>query len=119
MTTLASHPLSAEQLDILDAIADTETPLGMLRFEDFKAACIEDGERHQGWVNPNRVSAILHARFGEIDPRSYSAKWGPACGSGPRAFMTKTDVEVPIESAHSKGNSNKGVRMRRLRVVTT
>lgn len=116
MTTLATHPLDPNQLDLLTAIADTETPLGSLRAQDFRDACETDASRHEGWVNPNRVSALLHERFGEIKPQWLSAQWAPACG--PKGFMDKTDVEVPIDPKHSKGNGNKSVPMRRIREVS-
>lgn len=118
MTTLATHPLDPNQLDLLTAIADVESPLGSLRFADFRAACVADGEAHEGWVNPNRVSALLHDRFGEIGPNAYSGMWAPACGRGPCGFMDKTDVEVPIDPTHSKNNGNKGIKLRRLRKAT-
>lgn len=116
MTTLATHPLNPDQLNLLDTITAVETPLGSLRFDDFKAACIEDGNRHEGWVNPNRVSAILHDRFGEINPRSLSAWWASGCSRG-KGFMDKSTVEVPIDPTHSKGNGNKSLPMRKLRAV--
>lgn len=119
MTTLATQPVTGDQLDLLDAITAIDTPLGSLRFEDFKAACIADGEAHEGWVNPNRVSAILHDRFGEIGPNAYSGMWGPSCGRGPNGFMDKSDVEVPIDPKYSKGNGNKGIKLRRLRKATS
>jgi hypothetical protein len=111
-TQLAAHDLDPNQLDLLQLVADNDTPLGRLHRDDFEAACraVADAD---GWVNPNAVSAWLHARWGEIDPRWYSAQWAPACG--PKGFLIKTDAWVPIDGEHSRGNSGKSVRMRRLR----
>lgn len=99
--------------DLLDLLADAQTPLGKVRMDDFREACRQDADAHGGWVHPSRVSALLHARFGEIDPRSFSAKWAPACG--PNGFLTKTSELAPIDPAHSRGNGNKDVRLRRWR----
>lgn len=113
MTTLAAIPVMDDQLDLLSLVSDNDTPLGKLHAADFEQACraVADVD---GWVNPNLVSAWLHARWGEIDPRSYAAKWAPACG--PKGFMdTHHDVQVPIDGRHSRGNQNKSVAMRRLR----
>jgi hypothetical protein len=112
MTTLAAHDLDPNQLDLLQLVADNETPLGRLHRDDFEAACRAVAD-DAGWVNPNLVSAWLHARWGEIDPRWYSAQWAPACG--PKGFMDKTDVRVQIDATHSRGNGNKDVVYRRLR----
>lgn len=112
MTILSATPVDPDQLDLLDAIADNETPLGSLHAADFRTACeaVADSE---GWVNPNLVSAWLHARWGEINPRWYSAQWAPACG--PKGFMDKTTRPVQIDPARSKGNGNKATVYRRLR----
>jgi hypothetical protein len=113
MTTLAASPVDPHQLDLLDLLADADTPLGRLHRDDFEQACraVADAD---GWVNPNLVSAWLHARWGEIDPRWYSAQWAPACG--PKGFMDKhPEVRVQIDGKHSRGNSNKDVVYRRLR----
>lgn len=110
---LAATPVDGEQLDILNEVADTQTVLGSLHKEDFRAACVLDAAKHEGWVNPNRVSKILHDKFGEINARWFSAQWAPACGSN--GFLDKTDVWVAIDGTHSKGNGGKTVRLRRLR----
>lgn len=115
MTTLATQDLDPNQLDLLSLVADNVTPIGTLHRDDFKAACLEDGRRHEGWVNPNRVSAILHARFGEINPRALSAQWAGACSKN--GFMDKTTVLVPIDPTHSRGNGGKEVRLRKLRTA--
>lgn len=112
MTTLATHAQSPDQLSLLDAIADTKTPLGKLHAADFREAC--EAVAFDGWVNPNLVSAWLHAKWGEVNPRWYSAQWAPACHPE-KGFMTKTDREVPIDGTHSRGNQGKTVRLRRLR----
>lgn len=112
MTTLAAHDLDPNQLDLLEAIADNVTPLGRLHRDDFEQACRAVAD-DAGWVNPNLVSAWLHARWGEIDPRWYSSQWAPACG--PKGFMDKTAVRVQIDATHSRGNGNKDVVYRRLR----
>lgn len=115
MTThLASHPLDASQLSLLDAIADSETPLGSLHRDDFRAACVAVAVN--GLVDPNKVSAWLHERFGEVSPRWYSAMWAPACG--PRGFLDKTSLKVQIDPKHSRGNGGKEVFYRRLRVTS-
>ena len=110
--TLAAVPVDPDQLDLLTCITDESTPLGSLHRADFQAAC-EAVADDDGWIDPNRVSAELHRRFGEINPRAYSAQWGPACG--PKGFMTKTDRPVAIDGAHSRGNSNKKTFWRQLR----
>lgn len=110
---LASVPVCDDQLDLLSAIADTVTPLGKLHAEDFEQAC-RAVATNDGWVNPNLVSAWLHARWGDYSPNWYSAMWAPACG--PNGFMdTHEDFQVPIDGKHSRGNQNKTVAMRRLR----
>lgn len=111
MTILAARPL--DDPDLIDGVADTITPLGLIRMADFEEACRADADAHGGWVHPSRVSAILHARFTEIDPRSFAAKWAPACG--PDGFLDKTEMPAPIDPTHSKGNGNKLVRLRRWR----
>ena len=113
MTTLATHDLDPNQLDLLAAIADNESPLGSLHASDFRAAC-EAVADSDGWVDPNLVSKRLHDTFGEISPRWYSAQWAGACGKN--GFMdTHREVLVPIHAARSKGNGNKSLPMRRLR----
>ena len=111
-TALSSAPVEAEQLDLLTALADVESPLGRLHADDFQHACriVADTD---GTVNPNHVSAYLHQRFGEINSRWLSAMWCSSCG--PKGFLDKTDEWVPIDSTNSKGNGNKSVRLRRLR----
>ncbi len=111
MTVLGSGPL--DEPDLLSMIADPQTPLGKVRMDDFRAACKADADAHRGWVHPSRVSALLHDRFGEIDPRSFSARWAPACA--PAGFLDKTDVLAPIDPSHSQGNGNKDIRLRRWR----
>ena len=111
MTTLATNPLDSIQLDLLDAITDVETPLGSLHAGDFEAAC--RAVAVDGLVDPNRVSALLHERFGEVNPRWYSAMWASACGK--RGFLDKTDALVPIDPTHSRGNGGKKVLYRQLR----
>ncbi len=113
MTTLATRPVDPDQLDMLSLIADEVSPLGKVHAADFKAACLEDAEAHSGWVHPSRVSALLHDRFTEIDPRWLSAMWAPACG--PNGYLDKTDELAPIDPTHSKGNGAKDVRLRRVR----
>jgi hypothetical protein len=102
-----------DEPDLLDLIADTCTPLGKVRMDDFRAACHADALAHDGKVHPSRVSALLHQRFGEIDPRSFSAKWAPACG--PDGFLDKTDELADIAPEHSRGNGNKKILLRRWR----
>jgi hypothetical protein len=113
MTQLAASPVAAEQLDLLSLVADADTPLGRLHDLDFRAACIEDGRAHDGYVSTSRVSAILHARLRDFSPRSLSAKWAGACG--PDGFLDKTDIDDPIDPTHSRGNGNKSTKLRRLR----
>lgn len=112
MTTLATIPLDPDQLDLLDLVADNSTPIGTLHRDDFKAACIAVADEN-GFVHPNGVSLELRRRFGEVNPRWFSAQWAPACG--PRGFMDKTDFMVPILAEVSSGNGNKSVALRRLR----
>jgi hypothetical protein len=102
-----------DEPDLLDLLADDRTPLGRLRMEDFRDACQADADAHDGWVHPSRVSALLHQRFGQIDPRSFAARWAPACGSN--GFLDKTDVLADIDPAHSRGNGNKQILLRRWR----
>lgn len=113
MTTLAASPIIDGQLDLLSVLAESTSPLGALHRDDFRQACFADAAFHDGWVNPNRVSALLHERFGEVNPRWLSAQWAPACG--PNGFLNKTDVEVPIDPKHSRGNGGKAVKLRRIR----
>lgn len=115
MTTLAAIPVCANQMDLLDLVTDTQTPLGQLHALDFQAACVADGRAHGGWVHPSRVSARLHERFGEIKPQWFSAMWTAGCS--PKGFMDMTDVERPIDPKYSRGNGNKKVKLRRLRGV--
>lgn len=106
MTFLAVRPVDdPEQLDLLNLIADNGSVSGLLAMEDFKAACLADARANGGMVHPSRVSALLHDRFGELNPRSLSAKWAGACG--PNGFLDKSDVPAPIDPKHSKGNGNK------------
>lgn len=111
MTTLSIVPVCDDQLDLLSAVADNSSPLGSLHRDDFELAC--RSVAFQGVVNPNLVSAWLHARFGEIKPQWFSAQWAPACG--PNGFMDTLPDVVPIDSTHSRGNGNKAVNLRRLR----
>lgn len=113
MTTLGATPICDDQLDLLSLVSDTATPLGKLHALDFQAACVADGRANDGWVHPSRVSALLHERFGEIKPQWLSAMWMSGCSRN--GFLDKTDIEAPIDGKHSRGNSNKTVRLRRLR----
>jgi len=108
---LAAIPVCDDQLDLLNEITDTETPLGSLHAQDFRDAC--EAVAINGWVNPNDVSKHLHARFGEIKPQWYSAMWSGSCG--PNGFLDKTDKPVRIDPTHSRGNGNKATVWRRLR----
>lgn len=117
MTTLATQPICNGQLDLLTAIADTDTPLGSLRFDDFKAACIAVADPY-GLVNPNLVSAYLHEHHRDMKPQSYSGFWSAATSRN--GFMdTLRDRQVPIDPTYSRGNGNKSVPMRRLRKATS
>ena len=111
MVTLAAVPVDPNQLDLLTLVADNATPLGQLHRDDFEQAC--RAVAFNDLVDPNLVSAWLHARFGEVNSRWLSAMWCAGCG--PSGFMDKTDTWVPIDGTHSKGNSNKQIRLRRLR----
>jgi hypothetical protein len=113
MTNLAAHPVDPDQLDLLSLVADEQTPLGSLHRDDFRAACKLDADINGGYVHPSRVSQYLHTQFGDVNPRWLSAQWAPACG--PDGFLDKTDIEVPIDATHSRGNGNKTVRLRRWR----
>lgn len=115
MTILAARPIDPDQLSILDLITDIETPLGKLHADDFRAACMEVGNANGGWVHPSKVSRLLHLAFGEINPRWLSGMWGSACG--PNGFMDKTTVQRPIDPEFSRGNGNKDVFLRALRVT--
>jgi len=113
---LAAAPVDAAQMSLLDEITDTGSPLGSLHRADFEAACRADGAANGGVIHPSRVSAILHARFGELNPRALSAQWAGACGRN--GFMSKTDTWLPIDPTHSKGNGAKAVRARVLREMS-
>lgn len=116
MTTLAAHDLDPNQLDLLSAIADDGGPLGRLHMADFEQACRAVAD-DAGWVNPNLVSAWLHAKWGDINPRAYSGAWSAACSKN--GFMvTHRDIQVPIDGRHSQGNGNKSLPMRRLKTTT-
>lgn len=108
---LAATPVDPAQLDLLSCLAESTTPLGKLHADDFRQAC--EAVAFNDIVDPNLVSAWLHARFGDINPRWYAAQWAPACG--PKGFMSTLAETVPIDGRHSKGNSNKAVHLRRLR----
>lgn len=110
MTALAATPVCDGQLDLLEAVAAADSPLTP---KDFMDVCMEIGRQNNGWVNPNLVSARLHQRFDHIKPQWLSAQWAPACG--PNGFLNTTDVEVPIDPTHSRGNGNKGIKLRRVR----
>lgn len=112
MTSLATFPLGQDQLDLF-AQPDL-TPLGQLHASDFEEAC-RAVATDDGIVNPNLVNAWLHARWGEIDPRWYSGQWASACSRS--GFMDTLADIVQIDGTHSRGNSNKGVKLRRLRNV--
>ncbi len=114
MTILSAQPVDPDQLDLLDAIADTQTPLGSLHADDFRTAC-EAVADDDGWVNPNLVSAWLHARWGEVPSNWYAAMWSSSCGKRNGFMVTHRDRQVPIDGRYSKGNANKTVPMRRLR----
>lgn len=111
MTSLSFSP--TDDYDLLALVADPYSAPGKVRMDDFRQACLDDALAHRGWVHPSRVSARLHERFGELNPRSLSAKWAPACG--PDGFLDKSDVLAPIDPTHSKGNGGKAVRLRRWR----
>jgi len=113
VTVLSARPLDPDQADFLDLLADDGSILAAVHADDFREACRTVAERNDGWVHPSKVSAALHERFGQIDPRSFSARWAPACG--PNGFLDKTDVLAPIDGRHSKNNSNKDIRLRRWR----
>ncbi|WP_418061767.1 hypothetical protein [Pimelobacter simplex] len=113
MTVLSAHPLDPDQADFIDLLADDGSMLAAVHASDFRDACRTVAERDNGWVHPSKVSAVLHERFGEINPQSFSARWAPACG--PNGFLDKTDVRAPIDGTHSKNNGNKDIVLRRWR----
>lgn len=109
MTTLATSPVSNP--DDLALFADNWTAIAKPFADQFRDACWVDALTHDGWVNPNRVRALLLAE-GPIDnPRQLSALWSTACARG--GYLVKTDVLVPISGDGSKGNGNKSVPLRR------
>lgn len=110
MTTLSARPV--EDPDLLSLIADEQTPLGKPLADKFRAACKRVADAHGGDVNPNLVRQQLE-NDPDYNPRQYAALWAPACG--PKGFLDKTDVRVPICGAGSRGNSNKDVELRRWR----
>jgi len=105
MTALRFAPVDDATADLLSLVADDYSALGKVRMQDFRDACWTDAQAHDGWVHPSRVSAILHARFGQLHPQSLSAKWAPAAGRD--GFLDVTDKPAPIDPTHSKGNGNK------------
>ena len=124
MTTLSARPV--ENPDQLALFADEWTVTRKPLADCFREVCRAEAERHDGWVNPNNVrAAVLEAMtagllidadgavLAEINHRQYSALWSTACARS--GYLDKTDVEVPINGAHSTGNSNKNVRLRRWR----
>lgn len=114
MTALAVRPVDAETQETLHAVAGVSSPLGTLHAADFRLACEDAASVHpDGLIHPSAVSALLHDRFGEIDPRWLSSMWGAGCSRS--GFMDKTDVRAPIDPTHSRGNGGKDVRLRRLR----
>ena len=113
MSILAARPVDPDQLSILDLVTDIETPLGKLHADDFRAACVEVGRANDGWVHPSKVSRLLHARFGEVNPRWLSGMWASGCSG--KGFMDKSDERRPIDPEFSRGNGAKDVRLRRLR----
>ena len=113
MTTLAAIPVCDDQLDLLNEIADVETPIGSLHADDFRQACWQDASANGGWVHPSRVHLILFNRFNEVNVRWFSAMWAGSCG--PNGYMTTTDIEAPIDARLSRGNGNKTVKLRRWR----
>ena len=113
MTILAARPLDDATAATVETVADNVTPLGVLSMRAFRQACWIDAVTHEGYVHPSRVSALLHERHGDINPRSFSAKWAPACG--PDGFLDKLDEWAPIDPTHSDGNGGKVVRLRRWR----
>lgn len=117
MTTLASHALDPDQLDLLSLVADTETPLGQDDADRFEAAC--RAVAVDGWVNPSDVRAALMVD-GElqIEPRRYAALWSASAGRD--GFLdVHREFMVPITGDGSRGNGNKSVPMRRLRTHTS
>jgi hypothetical protein len=115
MTTLSATPVDPHQLNLLDLVADTQTPTGKPFADAFKDACLMDAELNAGQIHPSRVSAILHDALSTFDPRRFSAMWAPACG--PNGFMDKTDIYRPIDPNVSRGNGAKEVRLRKLRTL--
>lgn len=103
--------LSAFPMDELPFPTDS-SPLGQLHAADFEEAC-RAVATSDGVVNPNLVSAWLHAKWGEIDARWYSGQWSSACSR--KGFMDTLPDVVQIDGRHSRGNANKGVKLRRLR----
>jgi hypothetical protein len=113
MTILAANSLDDATADLVETVADTLTPLGILHMADFKAACWIDAITNEGDVHPSRVSALLHDLHGDVHPQRLSAMWAPACG--PDGFLDKADEWVAIDPTHSRGNGNKVTRLRRWR----
>lgn len=116
MTTLAARPY--DDPDQLVLAADPFTPLGKLSWDAFKAACWIEACKANGVVDPNKVREHFIDHHGDWIgdcARSYAAKWSPASGQGPLAFLDVLDREVPISGPGSKGNGNKNVNLRRWR----
>lgn len=82
----------------------------------FREACLTEAEAHDGWVHPSRVTRRLKANP-DVNTRRISAMWSVATGAN--GYLDTTDEHAPCDSAVSRGNGNKSVRLRRWRGWTT
>jgi hypothetical protein len=77
--------MTADQLDLLTAVAENPTPIAEGYRNRIRAAIVADAREHGGEVNPNRVRArLLHPASGrlDVDPRILSATYAALRAQG-------------------------------------
>lgn len=94
--------------DLLDLIADAESPVGSDAPAAFLAACQADAEAHDGLVSVSRVRALLVDA--DIPPRRLSSFWGHYTGRGKP--MQRTGDWEPCTGSAS-GNDGRPFPVRR------
>lgn len=107
-TRLATHEL--ENRDELALIADGWTPLSVDLAERFRDACLAEARDHDGWINPNAVTARLKEQDPDVNVRRVSALWSTAAAKD--GYLDVTEHYVQIDGSISRGNGGKSMSLR-------
>lgn len=111
MSTPQFEPTDA--YDLLELVADAESPIGRTDVDAFLDACRRDAMAHDGLVSVNRVRALMDGR--DIEHHRYSAFWARFTGKDrPMVKATPADGQVwETCEGSTSGNDGRPYRLRR------